>query len=73
MPCPKEPLRPKRRPASKPGASTWSTSGPPTTSSCSAWRMYNDDPRFKANYDKIHPNLAEFMREAVKVYVKNHR
>lgn len=30
---------------------------------------YNDDPRFKANFDKIDPNLAEFMREAVKVYV----
>jgi DNA-binding transcriptional MerR regulator len=34
--------------------------------------MYNDDPRFKANFDKIDPNLAEFMREAVKVYVTNH-
>jgi DNA-binding transcriptional MerR regulator len=31
---------------------------------------YNNDPRFKANFDRIHPNLAEFMREAVKVYVK---
>jgi len=30
---------------------------------------YNDDPRFKANFDKMHPSLAEFMREAVKVYV----
>ena len=30
---------------------------------------YNDDPRFKANFDKIHPQFAEFMREAVKVYV----
>ena len=30
---------------------------------------YNDDPRFKANFDKMHPQLAEFMREAVKVYV----
>ena len=30
---------------------------------------YNDDPRFKANFDKIHPELAEFMLEAVKVYV----
>jgi len=28
---------------------------------------YNDDPRFKANFDKMHPQLAEFMREAVKV------
>lgn len=33
--------------------------------------LYNDDPRFKANYEKVHPGLAEFMREAVKVYVKN--
>ena len=34
---------------------------------------YNDDPRFKANFDKMHPQLAEFMREAVKVYVANHK
>ena len=34
---------------------------------------YNDDPRFKANFDKMHPHLAEFMREAVKVYVENQR
>ena len=31
--------------------------------------MYNDDPRFKANFDKIDPRLAEFMREAVRIYV----
>ena len=31
---------------------------------------YNDDPRFKANFDKIHPDLAAFIREAVKAYVK---
>jgi DNA-binding transcriptional MerR regulator len=30
---------------------------------------YNDEPRFKANFDKMHPRLAEFMREAVRVYV----
>jgi hypothetical protein len=30
---------------------------------------YNDDPKFKANFDKMHPQLAEFMREAVTVYV----
>ncbi len=30
---------------------------------------YNDEPRFKANFDKIDPNLAAFIREAVKVYV----
>jgi len=33
--------------------------------------LYNVDPRFKANFDKIDPRLAEFMREAVRVYVKN--
>ena len=27
---------------------------------------YNSDPRFKANFDKIDPHLAEFMREAVR-------
>ncbi len=32
--------------------------------------LYNDDPRFKANFDKIHPELAAFMRAAVKVYVE---
>jgi DNA-binding transcriptional MerR regulator len=31
--------------------------------------LYNEDPRFKANYDKLHPDLAAFMRAAVKVYV----
>jgi hypothetical protein len=30
---------------------------------------YNDDPRFKAKYDVMHPKLAEFMLEAVKVCV----
>lgn len=30
---------------------------------------YVDDPRFKANFDKMDPRLAEFMRDAVKVYV----
>jgi DNA-binding transcriptional MerR regulator len=34
---------------------------------------YNDDPRFKANFDKMHPELAGFFREAVKVYVANHK
>ena len=27
--------------------------------------VYNSDPRFKANFDKIDAGLAEFMREAV--------
>ena len=31
---------------------------------------YNKDPKFKANFDKMHPKLAEFMFEAVKVYVE---
>ncbi len=31
---------------------------------------YNDDPKFKTNFDKMRPNLAEFMLEAVKVYVE---
>jgi MerR family transcriptional regulator, thiopeptide resistance regulator len=30
---------------------------------------YVDDPSFRANFDGMHPQLAEFMREAVKVYV----
>jgi len=32
---------------------------------------YTDDPRFKANFDKMDPRLAEFMRNAVKVYVES--
>lgn len=31
---------------------------------------YNTDTRFKANFDKIDPQLAAFMKEAVEVYVK---
>lgn len=34
---------------------------------------YVNDPRFKANFDKMHPKLAEFMREAVTVYVKSRK
>ena len=34
---------------------------------------YVDDPRFKANFDKMHPQLAEFMREAIKIYVENEK
>lgn len=33
--------------------------------------LYNDDPRFRKNFDKIHPNLAEFVRDAVSFYVQN--
>lgn len=36
-------------------------------------RMYNDDPKFKANFDDMHPKLAAFMREAVTVYVNTKR
>lgn len=32
-------------------------------------RGYVDDPRFRATFDKMHPQLAEFMRDAVTVYV----
>lgn len=32
-------------------------------------QLYNDDPRFKANFDKIDPRLAEFMLVAVTEYV----
>jgi hypothetical protein len=35
--------------------------------------LYNDDPRFKSNYEKVAPGLAGFMREAVQVYVKNRK
>ena len=31
---------------------------------------YHEDPRFKANFDQIHPELAAFMGEAVRVYVE---
>ena len=30
---------------------------------------YYEDPRFKANFDKVDPRLAAFVREAVKAYV----
>ena len=31
--------------------------------------LYNQDPRFKANFDQMDPNLAGFMQAAVQVYV----
>ena len=34
--------------------------------------LYNDDPRFKANFDKIDPRLAEFVRESVRFNI-NHK
>lgn len=30
---------------------------------------YSSDERFKANFDKIHPDLAFFINEAIRVYV----
>ncbi len=32
-------------------------------------QLYNEDPRFKSNYDKVDPRLAEFMLAAVTEYV----
>lgn len=34
---------------------------------------YNDDPRFKANFDKIDPALAPFMLDAVTIYVNRRK
>ncbi len=31
--------------------------------------MYGQSPDFKANFDAMHPDLADFMREAVQIYV----
>ena len=35
--------------------------------------LYNEDPRFKANFDKIDIRLAGFLREAIDIYVENRR
>jgi hypothetical protein len=35
--------------------------------------LYNDDPHFRGNFDKISPELAGFMREAVKAYVQKRK
>jgi DNA-binding transcriptional MerR regulator len=35
--------------------------------------LYNNDPRFRENYEKVAPNLSEFMREAVNVYVEKRK
>jgi len=32
--------------------------------------LYNDDPRFRKNFDKIHPDLSRFVKEAVTIYLK---
>jgi DNA-binding transcriptional MerR regulator len=31
--------------------------------------LYNDDPQFNATFVKMHPDLAPFMREAIRAYV----
>jgi hypothetical protein len=35
--------------------------------------LYNEDPRFRDNYEAMKPGLAPFMREAVREYVKSRR
>ena len=35
--------------------------------------MYNTDPRFRANYEALHPQLAGFMLAAVQIYVENRK
>ena len=35
--------------------------------------LYNNDPRFREKYEKVAPNLSEFMREAVTVYVESRK
>lgn len=35
-------------------------------------KMYVDDPRFAANYDKFRPGLAVFMRDAIAYYCDQH-
>ncbi len=35
--------------------------------------LYNEDARFRGNFDKVSPELAGFVREAVKIYVEKKR
>jgi len=35
--------------------------------------LYNDDPRFKANFDQIHPDLAAFVLETVEIYASRRK
>lgn len=35
--------------------------------------LYNEDPRFKANFDKVDVRLAGFLREAINIYVANRK
>jgi len=33
--------------------------------------LYNEDPQFNATFNRIHPDLAAFMRQAIRVYCRN--
>ena len=35
--------------------------------------LYNDDPNFRANYEKLHPDMPGFMRKAILHYCENLR
>jgi MerR family transcriptional regulator, thiopeptide resistance regulator len=35
--------------------------------------MYGEEPRFKANFDQMHPDLADFMRQAVQMYMEQQK
>lgn len=35
--------------------------------------MYGESPDFKANFDQLHPELADFFLEAVSIYVENQK
>lgn len=45
---------------------TWETYTPEAHAALA--QMYVDDPRFTAYYDRMQPGLAEFLRDAVKIY-----
>mgnify|MGYP000895804863 CR=1 FL=1 len=32
--------------------------------------LYNEDAAFKTNFDRIHPDLAAFMRESIRIYCR---
>jgi DNA-binding transcriptional MerR regulator len=34
-------------------------------------QLYTDNPEFRANYDEVHPGLADFMREAMGYYAEH--
>ncbi len=33
--------------------------------------LYNDDPDFNANFTRMHPDLAKFMKSAIEIYCQN--